>query len=250
MEKTNLLTLFAIVIVVVVAAELLVNDYTSYPDLKNKMAASEMNGGQGNVLGASDMIDNEEGNSGNNVINFDGDSLLPKATYELQNAKPLAKNDNVQGTANLNTSENTKSGIPVISFGILDQVGFNNVVLQRVPFNGIMFQKVDMRDFQSVPIIQQNLLQNNRNRVAEFYELHAESQLLANEIYLLIKEKTAGSIESGINETNEYGNGSFFINYADRSETAFLVVKVRESVYSFVYKKDLHPFVKSLIQIL
>ncbi len=253
MGKTNLFTLFAIVIVVVVAAELLVNDYTSYPDLQEKMAASEMgSNGQGNVLGAGASESGEEGNAGGNLINFEEDSLSPKSTSDLngivsQNQQSMNENTDEQRLTN-NLEIDTDS--PLISFGVVDQVGFNNVVLQRIPFNGIMFQKVDMRDFQSVPIIQQNLLQNNRDWVAEFYEMHAESQLLANEIYLLIKEKAATSIEAGINETNEFANGSFYINYADRSNTAFLVVKVRESVYAFVYKKELHPFVKSLIQLL
>lgn len=251
MGKTNLLSLFAIVIAVVVAAELLVNDYTSFPELEEKMEASEANtDAQGNVLGADDVNFSNEGDAGGNLIEFNGDNLAPRATSDLQTTISQSLNLADDVTVNEGTGQVIESNVPTISFSVVDQVGFNNVVLQRVPFNGIMFQKVDMRDFQSVPIIQQNLLQNNRDRVAEFYELHAESQLLANEIYLLIKEKAAGTIEAGINETNEYGNGSFFINYADRSETAFLVVKVRESVYAFVYKKELHPFVKSLIQLL
>ncbi len=250
MGKTNLLTLFAIVIIVVVAAELLVNDYTSYPDLEETMAVDEMNvNAQGNVLGANDVSSSDEGNAGGNLIDFNEDGLAPKVTSEL-NSGGTADTSVPKPALNTEVTETENSEDPVISFSVVDQVGFNNVVLQRVPFNGIMFQKVDMRDFQSVPIFQQNLLQNNRDWVAEFYELHAESQLLANEIYLLIKEKASNSIEAGINETNEFGNGSFYINYSDRSNTAFLVVKVRESVYAFVYKKDLHPFVKSLIQLL
>ncbi|HLG25564.1 MAG TPA: hypothetical protein VI588_02100, partial [Candidatus Gracilibacteria bacterium] len=139
---------------------------------------------------------------------------------------------------------------PSITFGIVEQVGFKNVTLQRVPFSGILFERIDLRDFRSVPVIQQNVLQYNRDRAASFYELHADSKLLANEIYLLIKEKTGAAPGIGVNETNEFRDGSFYINYSDVPDSAFLVVRAEESVYALTYRKELHAFISSLLPLL
>jgi hypothetical protein len=229
MSKTNLLTVFVTVIVVVIVAELLVNDYATFPELQKQIT--------GNVFGADEISIDEDMMEGAGAINFDLGGLQPKSTVELA--------DNIASADATNMQEKA-----LISFGLIGQVGFENVTLQRVPFNGIMFERIDMRDFKSVPVIKQNLLQNNRQNIAEFYEIHAESQLLANEIFLLIKEKALQAIEAGINETNEYGEASYYINYVDRGNTAFLVVKVREGVYALSYKKELHAFIKSLILLL
>ena len=241
MGKTNLITLFITVIVVVVAAELLVNDYTSGDVLQKKMNASV------DTVAPAGTDPDMTGET--TLLNFVDDSLAPKSTAELSasviNASPARNEDKgIEGTIIVDADK------AVISFALIGRVGFHNIVLQRVPFNGIMFEKVDMRDFASVPIIRQNLLQNNREQVAEFYEMHSESQLLANEIYLLIREKALTAIEAGVNETNDFGSGSFYINYSNRPDNAFLIVKVRESVYAFVYKKELHSFIKSLIPLL
>lgn len=255
MGKSNLLTLFITVIAVVVAAELLVNDYTSPEEVQKKIEASgELKEAQSSVLGADADLTGET-----SLLNFGNDSLAPKATADLNGAPPAGGNAITEESAATSGAQNSFTGpiLPsesdgeaLISFALIERVGFRNIVLQRIPFNGIMFELVDMRDFRSVPVIRHNLLQNNREQVAEFYEMHAESQLLANEIFLLIREKALSSIEAGINETNEFGDGSYYINYSNRPETAFLVVKIRESVYSFVYKKELHSFIKSLIPLL
>jgi hypothetical protein len=135
-----------------------------------------------------------------------------------------------------------------IGFNLVTQSGFKNVTLQQLPFNGIVFEKIDMRDFMSVPVFKQNLLADNRDVSAGFYEFHADNSLLANEIYLLIKEKASSSIDTGINETNDFGEKSFYLNYKDKKDDAFLVVKISQSVYALQYEKNLHSFMKILLQ--
>lgn len=231
MTKANLFTLFITVIVVVIVAEFVVNDY--------------MNGSAVSLVGSANVLDETVGaayllgdmSSGSaesgNQINFDVEGL--QAPVFNIGSEELKGGD---------------TAVAVIDFIKIGEAGFGNVTMQRVPFNGILFEKVDMRDFKSVPIIQNNLLQYNRKKVAEFYELHTKSVLLGNEIYLLIKEKAQADTEAGVNITNEYLDGSYYINYKTRPDTAFLVVKHGESVYILSYKKELHSFVETLITLL
>lgn len=223
MNGSSIFTLMLTVIVVVVVAEVLANDYggeTEGPEAQaDVMAAVDGSGAGGNAIrfGLEDFNLGSTGDS-------DADVIEP-----------------VEEVADL-SDENLK-----LSFGLMQAVGFENVTLQRVPFNGIMFERVDLRDFKSVPVLRQNLLHDNRSKIAEFYELHADNSLLANEIYLLLQEKSEGIMGGSVNETNELGEKSFYINYSDRPGNAFLVVLKGESVYALTYEKGLHSFVTSLI---
>ncbi len=214
MSQTNLFTVFIIVIVVVVAAELLVNNYIDYPQAKN---GSE----QVNVLGVEDTDQH-------NVIDFDVDEN-----------KPLTVLDN-----ELFSEEAT------IKFEVVKNAGFQNVTLQRVPFNHLLFNFIDFSDYKTTDVVDQRVLQNNEDKIAEFYEFHTDKSSLANEIFLLIKEKSDTVLGVSINETDEFGEKSFYVNYEDIPNIAFLVVKIDNSVYCLSYRKELHSYIKSIIQLI
>lgn len=249
MNKTSLFSLFLTVIVVVVAAEFLVNDYQ---DAGTGGAASVVGDGKQTHDWAAEFDTLENGAEGANsyeatdpapdgevrpqTINFDLGDFGEGGGAATPSADVLSANE---------TEEKAE-----ITFALLSLAGFQNVTLQRVPFNGILFERIDLRDFRSVPVVLQNVLQNNKNRIAGFAEFHGDSDLLAGEVYLFIKEKAAASLNVGINETNGYGDNSFFINFGDRPDAAFLVVKIRESVYALTYEKGLHAFIESLISYL
>ncbi|MBU0667831.1 hypothetical protein KJ951_02835 [Patescibacteria group bacterium] len=228
MNKSNLFSLFITVIVVVVAAEFLVNDYGAEPTDSQASVATE-------TPKSSDWA---EGQTKPMAIDFAADNLADNS----------AASDDVSDPAKvISLSNQTNEPEAAINFGLIGLSGFQNVTLKRVPFNGILFEKIDLRDYSSVPVIQQNLLQNNKQIIAGFHEFRAENELLAGEVYHLIKEKADGAIDVSINETNGYGDNSFFINYGDHKSTAFLVVKIRETVYALTYRKELHGFIEQLI---
>lgn len=220
MSKSNLFALFVIAITIIIAMDVKVNDYSQVETVANS----------GNVSILAAASDDE--NVDSKIIDFDAG--------EFENGDTVDVAEQVE-PVKIETS---------INFGLIHQVGFQNVTLQMVPFNGILMEKIDMRDFKSIPVIRQNLLEDNRRVVAEFNEFHAESSLLANEIYLLIKEKAADSIDAGVNETNEFGEKSLYINYGGEKNNAFLVVKISQSVYALRYEKTLHNYIKTLLQLL
>lgn len=270
MSKSSLFTLFITVIVVVIVAEVLANDYGQDSTLKNELVTNVLGGEEisaeeifGQVVGDQEPevlpISAEDGSTIENDINhgnvadtgsiqFDTSDFSGESTTEI--TKPIsADSHKTPDDAMLEASDSTET-VAQITFGLVNLTGFQNVTLQRVPFNGIMFERVDLRDFKSVNVIQQNLLHDNKAKVAEFYEFQGDSSLLANEVSLLIKDKALSSIEASINETDEFGEGSYYINYGDRPNTAFLVVKVKETVYALTYKKELHSYIESLIKYL
>lgn len=221
MSKFSLFTIFLSSVIVVIIAELLVNQYVKDPYSERQL--------QANLLSA-------------------------QATQESQEKTPSVQPDSsVQdpSQASSNASNQSTKRYKVIGFETIKEAGFKDYdILQVVPFNGILFENIDLRDFKSVPVIQQNLMQNNRVRMAVFYEFQSGDGVLANEIYRYLIEKSRSIMGATVNETNQFGNGSFYINFLDRKEYAFLVVKQKENVYALSYRKDYHPLIKQLISLL
>jgi hypothetical protein len=225
MSKFSIFTLFISATIVVIVAELLVNEYLKYPAIRKSVTASVV--ADINTHPASQAASNIAGTAGNGDISFD---------------------TNFTGTAE--DQQKAAEAKVKINFSNLQKAGFGGVTLQRVPFNGILFENIDLRDFKSVPVIQNNLLENNRNRTATFVEFITGSRMLASEIYALLKEKAGKQIGTTINETNQFGDNSFYVNYYDRTENSFLIVKIGDSVYALTYQKGLHDSIKQLLSII
>ncbi len=200
MSKFSIFALFLSATIIVIVAELLVNEYIKYPEGHNLLAA--------NVL--------QTGVAGN-----------------------------TQADATPGTQAQTDGSF--FTFSVLSGAGFKNVSLQRMPFNGIMFESVDLRDFKSVPVTVNNLLENNREKIAVFYEFRAADVPLSKEVYAFLKDKSSKLIGATINETNSFGEGSFYINYIEQRDSVFLVVNGGDNVYALTYRKDLHPLISKVL---
>ncbi|GEM_PF-1552644 len=221
MSKFSLFTIFLSSVIVVIIAELLVNQYVKDPYSERQL--------QANLLNAQLTQESQQ------AMQFS------KSGQPVQNPSQVSSNASSQSTKRYK----------VIGFETIKEAGFKDYdILQVVPFNGILFENIDLRDFKSVPVIQQNLMQNNRVRMAVFYEFQSGDGVLANEIYRYLIEKSRSIMGATVNETNQFGNGSFYINFLDRKEYAFLVVKQKENVYALSYRKDYHPLIKQLISLL
>lgn len=233
MKASSLLTLFITVIAVVIVAEFLVNDYGVAPA-----------DGEASVVDADGEVPSHDwGADFDDFKDETEEGELEPLSIDFNAAEDFGDLADVESELSVEVEAE-------ITFGLIGLSGFQNVTLQRIPFNGILFERIDLRDFNSVPVVAQNLLQDNKDSIASFYELHGDSELLAGEIYLLIREKAAAGLEVNVNETNDFGDKSFYINYADRPDIAFLVVKIKESVYALTYEKGLHPFMTSLVRYL
>lgn len=224
MTKFTLFTLFLATTIVVIVAELLVNDYIRTPDLRHQLAANVFQTSQQSAPSVPVVPDSAP--------------TAPTPT----SATP--------GTPAVPLNAATAQNAPSITFSLINESGFKDATLQRVPFNGVLFESIDLRDFKSVPVLQQNLLENNKKSVASFYEFNANSRLLANEIYDLLKGKSGKLMGASINETNSFGDRSFFVNFPDRKEQAFLIVKLGDRVYALSYVKGIHASIVMLFKLL
>jgi len=121
--------------------------------------------------------------------------------------------------------------------------------LKEQQFSGRVFQLLDIT---KNPVESVNLYQVSANDspLVSITEIALKDEIRALQLYILLQNKTKTYIDLTLNETNAYGDRSFYINHAKKPDEAFLTVKIGKTLYSFAYVKSYHPQVKKLIELL
>lgn len=121
--------------------------------------------------------------------------------------------------------------------------------LKEQQFSGRVFQLLDIT---KNPVESVNLYQviENGSPAVSITEIALKDEIRALQLYILLQNKTKTYIDLTLNETNAYGDRSFYVNHAKKPDEAFLTVKIGKNLYSFAYVKSYHPQVKKLIEIL
>lgn len=163
-------------------------------------------------------------------------------TQQVGSSEVYGKTEQTHGSA---TSYGQK-----LTFAMVDEAGFTDAVLQRVPFDGKIFGSLDVSDFNRGDALEYNLLENNRDIAAQIVEFDGKTEVDASQFYSLLKQKAGLQKGASMNETNQFGENSFYLNFPDKKTSVFLVVKGGKYVYALAYQKDLHPLVKMLLNLL
>lgn len=233
MTKFTIFTVILSISVITVTADLAIRDYF----------AQDM---QANVLedispviseGASQDEEDQDSNS--------------------QNAAAASANPTVDQIANETTNDRTDAGEPapiVIPSGttitqeIVRQAGFSGD-LQEKEFSGKVFQLLDITKIPVDNMAVYEIAQDGIG-IVSITEVSLRDEIRALQLYILLQNKTKTYIDLSLNETNAYGDRSFYINHAKKPDEAFLTVKIGKMVYAFAYVKTYHPQLKNLIKLL
>jgi hypothetical protein len=129
------------------------------------------------------------------------------------------------------------------------QAGFENSAVNMSPFSGVIFSEIDLSDYRDDDHISYDLYENDElaGKINEFIMPDNE---IAAELYATVKSKILQKEGFEINETNQYGQSSFFANYSEDTNSVFLVVKLNSRLYTLHYPARNHNKMKNLIQIL
>ena len=130
----------------------------------------------------------------------------------------------------------------------VSQAGFT-ATLQEQHFNGKLYQLLDITK-NPVEAISFYELQEKGTPIASITEISLKDEIRALQLYVLLQNKTKPYIDLSLNETNAYGDRSFYINHAKKPDEAFLTVKIGRMMYGFAYVKTYHPQIKKLIELL
>ena len=137
---------------------------------------------------------------------------------------------------------------PTVTGALVQNAGFLGD-FQEQPFSGKLYELLDITKtpIESVGFYQ---IADNGVTVASVTEIALRDEIRALQLYSLLQNKTKPYIDLSLNETNAYGDHSFYINHAKKQDEAFLTVKIGRMIYGFAYVKSYHQQIKKLIQLL
>lgn len=167
----------------------------------------------------------------------------------------ISGNETVQLDAVSNTIDLPEKDLPrweapspstdSLTYGITSQVltkaGFTNFVIKPIPFNGVLFERFSVPMLSYLNIVDKRIIQvrnGNETEVLRVYQFNFDDSEGAKEIYDFLKTDLKGELGVDINENNQFGLSSFFINLQEPGEMAFLVVKTKTNVYALSYPKS------------
>lgn len=116
-------------------------------------------------------------------------------------------------------------------------------------FDGFLFKSIQVGDLFDVSV-QETLIRSKDALFAKVYVFKMGPNSKASDVYKVLKTR-GGEVKGGsVNETNDFGAGSFYFNDTGRTSTAFLVVRINSYIYAFSYPKNFQPQIKNLLKLI
>mgnify|MGYP001584169971 CR=1 FL=1 len=290
MKKFTIFTVLLTVVVVVMVAETVVNRYLptfdsgeenlslSLPEdldlskitetnvLGNNQSSLDLNveSGGANKLGAdleeetSVVAENPVIEDPENVLRNDPDGASSdeldvvdpeKATLPAPQASDLDVPD-FENSDFVASPSGTATPNVFISQDQVKAAGFaSEAYLADEEFDGFLFKSIQVGDLFDVSV-QETLIRSKDALFAKVYVFKMGPSSKASDVYKVLKTR-GGEVKGGnINETNDFGAGSFYFNDTDRTSTAFLVVRINNYIYAFSYPKNFQPQIKNLLKLI
>ncbi|MFH1284130.1 MAG: hypothetical protein ABIH78_00885 [Candidatus Peregrinibacteria bacterium] len=279
MRKFTVFTVILTIIIVVIAAEFFVNDYlprlngTASDDASMELtlpATLDVTKGlpdiagsmQTNVLGADidyskisedDMpaVTDESSAALPDFGDLNSNELLP-VPGDISGTSPTYP-DFAASTSDIQDfeSENYVAS-PQNVFIRDDQIksaGFVGAYLENESYDGFLYKTIYTDDIYDVEVTK-TTIRTADELLAKVYVFQIGVMTAINEVYEVLKMRASQGLDSEVNETSEFGVGSFYINDDRRPNVAFLTVRIGSLIYGFSYPKEYHSQIKNLITLL
>lgn len=237
MQKFTAFTVILTILVVVVAGEIMANDYL--PQEEADLSNLELDLPEGidltntlttNVL-ASDL--------GKEIKKEEDKEMIPEesglADFEESGVGV--------------TTESVVTANPYLREEQIRSAGFLTAYIEDQGRPAELFKSLKVSDLRGVDA-NLSVIRNESEMLAKVYVFRPNVTTEVGAVYDFLKERATSGLNMSVNETNEFGQGSFYMNDATRATTAFLVVRIGGVVYGFSYPKAYHAQVKNLIQLM
>ena len=282
MRKFTIFTLITSVVVLVVGADIFVNDVM--PKYKKPVAGDEepvfdlpsslpnldTSGiGTANVLGAdvgSDFFSDEFSDEIVDEVSL-GIDRAPLVEDEYETIElPLeadgpsfelipVPSTEIPSTLGGSSSDFEDDNFVPFSTNVLireDQIrsaGFVSGYLEQEPHEGFLFKTIYVDDLYDVTTTKY-IVKSADEALAKVYVFQIGPLSSLTEVYDVLKMRATEGLDMEVNETNNFAEASFYMNDLRRTNVAFLVVKIGAQIYGFSYPKEYHSQIKNLIKLL
>lgn len=139
----------------------------------------------------------------------------------------------------------------LLNFEKFKKAGLSSFLMQKKPFIGMLFD-TEFKELTTLDVNQQVVVSSqssDRSTIVETWEIKGTDSSMSDEVYNLLKNKFLSSLEVSVNETNQFGQQSFYVNFEGKDANTFLVVKQYNSVYALSYLKDYHNLIKAFFKL-
>lgn len=277
MRKFTVFTVILTIIIIVVVAEIVVNEYL--PDVKSQEDLTFVLPGsldlgksiETNVLGNDGLTNylgaDYSGDAATDTIDYAGASAVagtPDAAWTSTatdipvvptgvTTLPVTEVLPTPDTSGLKDFEDTNFVAPAASVYLredhIKSAGFVGAYLESEQSDGQLFKSIFIDDLYDVEV-NKTLIRTTDQLLAKVYVFKMGIAADINEVYNLLKLRASEGNTTEVNDTNEFGLSSFYMNDSMRTGTAFLTVRIGGLIYAFSYPKDYHSQIKNLIQLL
>jgi hypothetical protein len=131
----------------------------------------------------------------------------------------------------------------------LKSAGFTNATLETEAFDGFLYKTIYLQDLKDLKIFK-NVVKSADAMLVKVYIIDVGPMNTTKDVYDTLKTRGSEGLDIEINETNSFGDNSFFMNDSRRQNVAFLTVRFGNLIYGFSYPKEYHPQVQNLIKLL
>ncbi|MBP7670757.1 hypothetical protein KA119_00495 [Candidatus Gracilibacteria bacterium] len=240
MQKFTAFTVLLTIVVVVVVGEIVANDYL--PKEEEDLSNLELDLPQGidltNTLATNVLASGDLGNE----IKREEDKELVAEVDGLVDFEESAVSGLVE-------EELVVAANPYLREEQIRSAGFLTAYIEGEAKPAEMFKSVKISDLRGVEM-SLNLIRNESEMLAKVYIFRPSVTTEVGTVYDLLKERAAAGLNAEVNENNEFGEASFYMNDGTRATTAFLVTRIGGVIYGFSYPKAYHAQVKNLIQLI
>lgn len=217
MSKFTLFTLFLSSIIIVIAAEVMVNEYLDTP------------------------------------YSFEGATNV----FQTQNQTKTTPSENGQETVEVQNSSSSdgaatqfNDSVTTLNTTLFSKAGIEGYTVATLPFAGKLFGTISIGDFAIIPGNEITLSKDGSAKNVGLYEFNPGSIDSAKEFYTLVKQRSEQEIGVILNETNSFGDASFYVNSYEQPEKVFLVFRKGSHVFGFNYPKEMHAVMSKLVSFL
>ncbi len=253
MRKFTIFTILLTIVVIVVMGQILVDEYL--PNL-GKDASGELSvllpdslrvdreGSQ--VFFGSDLVKDDE--------NKEFEDYVPSFETQPVAAEPSpTQSSGPSDFEDLSYAAQVQSSNPLGSVLLRDEqiksAGFVGGYIEPEDHEGLLFKTVAVDDLDDVKMDKFSI-RTEAQFLAKVYVFRVGISTNVRDVYHLLKSKSSQGVGVQINDTNEFGVSSFYMNDSRRTGVAFLTVRIGGLIYAFSYPHEYHSQIKNLIQLL
>jgi len=253
MQKFTIFTIILSTIVVTIITELVVQDYLQRVYNPTALQASTL--GADNFesfvtqVSESDsaktptetLIEKLQETALNPDDYSDQDTRL--LTEKLDNIRPSSRDEVIaeELTDNATLLSRVDTLLPALQLP--------GVALQKSTYQGKLFQLISTAeiDFAETAF---GTLQVDQEIVGSVYEFKARTEIDAEKAFDDIRILANSFPNISTNQTNQFGDKSFYINHLVKVGEVFVVVQRDDRIFAFAYKKDYHESFKTFFGVL